>query len=83
MSDDPERMESGGLSGMHTARLSVQKVGYTMDTRKHMLIAIDRSGASLRAVAYVAAMIGQRGFQIELLHVLPPLQTLYQRSIGR
>ena len=23
------------------------------------------------------------GFQIDLLHVLPPLQTLYQRSIGR
>ena len=45
------RMERGGLSGMNTARLSVQKVGYTMDTRKHMLIAVDRSDASLRAVA--------------------------------
>ena len=66
-------MERGGLSGMNTAGLSVQKVGYTMDTRKNILIAVDRSDASLRAVAYVAAMIGQSGFRIELFHVLPPL----------
>lgn len=46
----------------------------TMDTRKNILIAIDNSEASMRAVGYVAAIIGgQRGFRIELFHVLPPL----------
>ena len=59
---------------MNTAKLSPQKVGYAMDTRKNILIAIDNSDASMRAVAYVAAIIGgQSGFRVELFHVLPPL----------
>lgn len=45
-----------------------------MDTRKNILIALDNSEASMRAVAYVAAIIdGQNGFQIKLFHVLPSL----------
>jgi nucleotide-binding universal stress UspA family protein len=44
-----------------------------MDTNKRMLVAVDGSEASHRAVGYVAAMIGgRRGFHIRLLHVLPP-----------
>ena len=46
----------------------------TIDTQKNILIAIDNSEASMRAVAYVAAIIGgQNGFRVELFHVLPPL----------
>lgn len=59
---------------MNTARLFLQKVGHAMDTRKNILIALDDSDASMRAVAYVAAIFGaQSGLRIELFHVLPPL----------
>lgn len=59
---------------MNTAKLSVQRVGYAMDMRKNILIATDNSDASMRAIAYVAAIIGeQSGFRVELFHVLPPL----------
>lgn len=44
-----------------------------MDTNKRMLIAVDDSEASHRAVDYVATMLGgRRGFHVLLLHVLPP-----------
>lgn len=44
-----------------------------MDVNKRILIAIDESEASHRAVDYVAAMIGRRhGFRVCLTHVLPP-----------
>ena len=44
-----------------------------MDTNK-ILIAVDDSEASSRAVAYVATLIGgRRGFSVRLLHVLAPL----------
>ena len=40
---------------------------------KHILIAVDNTEASHRAVHYVAAMLGgRRGFHVRLLHVLPP-----------
>lgn len=45
-----------------------------MDARKRILIAIDDSDASNRAVAYTAWMIGgKKGFRIRLFHVLAPL----------
>lgn len=45
-----------------------------MDRTKGILIAIDDSEASRRAVAYVARMMsGQTGLRIRLLHVLAPL----------
>lgn len=44
-----------------------------MEVNKRMLIAIDTSEASHRAVDYVAALIGgRRGFHLCLAHVLPP-----------
>lgn len=45
-----------------------------MDRRKGILIAIDDSEASKRALAYVARMMGGRkDFHIRLFHVLAPL----------
>lgn len=45
-----------------------------MHTSRHILIAVDDSEASERAVAYVGDLIGSRqGYRIRLLHVLPPL----------
>src|SRR3989304_5143311 len=45
-----------------------------MDRTKGILIAIDDSEGSRRAVAYVARMMGGRkGFRIRLFHVLAPL----------
>lgn len=41
---------------------------------KNILVSVDDSDASTRAVRYVADMIGDReGFRIRLFHVLPPL----------
>jgi len=48
-----------------------------MDRTKGILIAIDDSEASRRAVAYVARMMGGRkGFRIRLFHVLAPLPSM-------
>ena len=45
-----------------------------MHTSRHILIAVDASGASDRAVTYVGEMIGKRqGYRVRLLHLLPPL----------
>lgn len=45
-----------------------------MDANRNILIAVDDSEATNRAVAYVAMMIGgKRGFRVRLVHVLPPL----------
>jgi nucleotide-binding universal stress UspA family protein len=45
-----------------------------MDASKRILIAMDDSDASNRAVAYTARMIGgKKGFRIRLFHVLAPL----------
>lgn len=43
-----------------------------MDASRNILIAVDDSEASKRAVAYVAMMIGgKEGFHVRLVHVLP------------
>jgi len=45
-----------------------------MSNAKHILIAVDDSEASCRAVAYVGSIIGGgEGFRVCLLHALPPL----------
>jgi nucleotide-binding universal stress UspA family protein len=45
-----------------------------MDTSKNILVAIDDSEASIRAMTYVATMLGaRRGFRVLLVHVLPPV----------
>ena len=45
-----------------------------MDKSKRILIAIDDSEASTRAVRYVATITGgQRGFHLYLLHILAPV----------
>ena len=45
-----------------------------MSNAKHILIAVDDSEASYRAVAYVGSiMSGCEGFRVCLLHALPPL----------
>ena len=45
-----------------------------MANAKHILIAVDDSEASYRAVAYVGSiMSGCEGFRVCLLHALPPL----------
>ncbi len=45
-----------------------------MEASKRILIAIDDSEASDRAVAYVGRVIGgKRGFKVRLTHVLPPI----------
>jgi len=45
-----------------------------MSNAKHILIAIDDSEASYRAVTYVGSiMSGGEGFRVCLLHALPPL----------
>lgn len=45
-----------------------------MHTSRHILIAVDASEASDRAVTYVGEMIGKRqGYRVRLLHLLPPL----------
>jgi nucleotide-binding universal stress UspA family protein len=45
-----------------------------VDANRNILIAVDDSEATNRAVAYVAMMIGgKRGFHVRLVHVLPPL----------
>jgi len=45
-----------------------------MPNAKHILIAIDDSEASYRAVTYVGSVIGGcEGFRVCLLHALPPL----------
>lgn len=50
---------------------------------KRILIAVDDSDASMRAVRYVADMIeGRDGFQIRLFHVLPPLPPELLEFIG-
>lgn len=46
----------------------------TMSNAQHILIAVDDSEASYRAVAYVGSIIsGCEGFRVCLLHALPPL----------
>jgi nucleotide-binding universal stress UspA family protein len=45
-----------------------------MPNTKHILIAVDDSEASYRAVTYVGSIIGGcEGFRVCLLHALPPL----------
>ena len=45
-----------------------------MSNAKHILIAVDDSEASYRAVTYVGSiMSGGEGFRVCLLHALPPL----------
>lgn len=45
-----------------------------MNTSRDILIAVDDSEASDRAVAYVGKIVGRRqGYSIRLLHILPPL----------
>jgi nucleotide-binding universal stress UspA family protein len=45
-----------------------------MPNTKHILIAVDDSEASYRAVTYVGSIIGgYEGFRVCLLHALPPL----------
>jgi hypothetical protein len=45
-----------------------------MSTPQHILIAVDDSEASYRAVTYVGSIIGAcEGFRVCLLHALPPL----------
>jgi nucleotide-binding universal stress UspA family protein len=45
-----------------------------MNTSRQILIAVDDSEASERAVAYVGDLIGRRqGYRVRLLHILPPL----------
>jgi nucleotide-binding universal stress UspA family protein len=45
-----------------------------MSNAKHILIAVDDSEASYRAVTYVGSLIGGcEGFRVCLLHALPPL----------
>src|SRR5262249_694441 len=45
-----------------------------MPNAKHMLLAVDDSEASYRAVTYVGSIIGGcEGFRVCLLHALPPL----------
>jgi nucleotide-binding universal stress UspA family protein len=46
----------------------------SMSNAKHILIAVDDSEASYRAVTYVGSIIGGcEGFRVCLLHALPPL----------
>src|ERR671939_359230 len=46
----------------------------SMHNAKNILIAVDASEASYRAVTYVGEIIGgRRDFRVCLLHVLPPL----------
>lgn len=52
---------------------SIRKVE-SMSNAKHILIAVDDSEASYRAVTYVGSIIGGcEGFRVCLLHALPPL----------
>ena len=45
-----------------------------MSNAKHILIAVDDSEASYRAVTYVGSLIGGcEGFRVCLLHAMPPL----------
>lgn len=45
-----------------------------MPNARHILIAVDESDASYRAVTYVGSIIGGgEGFRVCLLHALPPL----------
>ena len=45
-----------------------------MQTNKNVLVSVDASEASIRALIYVAEMIGvQRRFRVYLFHVLPPI----------
>jgi nucleotide-binding universal stress UspA family protein len=54
-----------------------------MEAHKRILIAIDDSEASRRAVAYVGRMIGGRkGFRIRLFHVLAPLPSTLEEFVG-
>lgn len=42
---------------------------------ENLMVIVDESPATRRAVDYVTRMIGcQRGFHVYLLHLLPPLQ---------
>src|SRR5207237_9075828 len=46
----------------------------SMSNAKHILIAVDDSEASYRAVTYVGSLIGGcEGFRVCLLHAMPPL----------
>src|SRR5215470_3043291 len=46
----------------------------SMANAKHILIAVDDSEASYRAVAYVGSLLrGGEGFRVCLVHALPPL----------
>ena len=46
----------------------------SMSNAKHILIAVDDSEASYRAVTYVGSILrGGEGFRVCLLHALPPL----------
>ena len=54
-----------------------------MNGEKRMLVAIDDSDASMRAVRYVANVIGgQHGFHLHLFHVLHPLSPELLEFIG-
>src|SRR5262249_21796494 len=56
--------------GMHQSMRKAE----SMSNAKHILIAVDDSEASYRAVAYVGSiMSGCEGFRVCLLHALPPL----------
>jgi nucleotide-binding universal stress UspA family protein len=55
-------------------KVSNSRVGGLKLSDTRILIAIDDSAASRRAVKYVGKFVGQRrGFRICLVHVLPPL----------
>ena len=55
----------------------------TRTSNKRILIAVDDSDASMRAVQYVADTIGgQDGLQVRLFHVLPPIPPEQLEFIG-
>src|SRR5262249_15779355 len=56
--------------GMHQSMRKAE----SMSNAKHILIAVDDSEASYRAITYVGSiMSGCEGFRVCLLHALPPL----------
>src|SRR5215813_9262149 len=64
------RAQGKSITGRHQ---SLRKAK-SMPNTKHILIAVDDSEASYRAVTYVGSIIGGcEGFRVCLLHALPPL----------
>jgi nucleotide-binding universal stress UspA family protein len=47
-----------------------------------LLVVLDESTASRRTVAYVGRLVGRRGFQLCLAHVLPPMPSALLESDG-